>query len=106
MAKHIAGGITVNDETLALDVIDEIGQTGNHLQHDHTLKHFRNEFYFPKVVTRKNYSGWEAEGSKTMDVRLKEKVDDILATHKTEPIDAATAKCMDKILKDIEAKVK
>lgn len=104
MAKHIARGINVTEETLALDVIDEVGQAGNHLQHDHTLKHFRNEFYFPKVVTRKNYSVWEKDGAKTIDVRLKEKVDHVLASHKPEPIDPAAATQMQGILTGIETK--
>ncbi len=58
------------------------------------------------MVTRKNYSAWEQDGAKTIDVRLKEKVDDILGSHKAEPIDAAAAKRMTEILADIEAKMK
>lgn len=103
MAKHIAGGITVNRDTLAVDVIDAVGQTGDHLTQDHTLKFFRREFYFPGIMDRTNYSNWEKLGGKTMDVTLKEKVDEILATHKAEPIAPAAVKLMNQILKDVQA---
>ena len=102
MAKHIAGGVTVNRDTLAVDVIDAVGQTGDHLTHDHTLKFFRKEFYFPRIMDRTNYAGWQKLGSKTLDVKLKEKVDEIIATHKTEPITSAVVKQMGQILEDVQ----
>ena len=54
-------------------------------------------------MDRTNYSGWQKLGSKTMDVKLKEKVDDILGTHKPELIDASLCKRMDKIIASLEA---
>jgi len=102
MAKHIARGVTVNPDTLAVDVIADIGQTGNYLQHDHTLKHFRHELYFPKVLDRTNYSGWEKLGCKTMDVKLTENVDHIIATHRAEPVAPAARRQIDDILQKLK----
>lgn len=45
MAKHIARGVEVNHDTLAVDVIDSVGQEGNFLTETHTLDHFKKEFY-------------------------------------------------------------
>ena len=103
MAKHIARGITVNTDTLATDVIADVGQTGNFLVQDHTLQFFRKEFYFPKILDRTNYAGWEKQGAKTLDVRLKEQVDDTLATHIPEPIPASAQQSIQGILKDMDA---
>jgi trimethylamine--corrinoid protein Co-methyltransferase len=36
------GGVEVNEETLAVDVVREAGIGGNVLAHDHTLEHFRD----------------------------------------------------------------
>ncbi|MHC4395413.1 MAG: trimethylamine methyltransferase family protein [Planctomycetota bacterium] len=102
MAKHIAGGVAVNHDTLAVDVIDAVGQKGDYLTQDHTLKFFRKEFYFPRIMDRTNYAGWEKLGSKTLDVKLKEKVDEILATHKAESIAPAAVEQIKQILKDIQ----
>jgi trimethylamine--corrinoid protein Co-methyltransferase len=103
MAKHIAGGVPVSRETLAVDVIASVGQFGNYLTEQHTLDHFRKEFYFPKFLDRTNYAGWERLGRKTMDARLKEKVGDILATHKPVSIEPRARKRMAEILEKAEA---
>jgi trimethylamine--corrinoid protein Co-methyltransferase len=102
MAKHIAGGIPINKETLAVDVIHAVGQTGDHLTNDHTLKFLRKEFFFPSVIDRTNYAAWEKSGSKTMDVTLKEKVDEILGTHIPQPMESVARQSMSQILNDIE----
>jgi trimethylamine:corrinoid methyltransferase-like protein len=66
------------------------------------LKFFRKELYFPKIIDRTNYAGWEKLGSKTMDVKLQEKTDEILSTHKAEAIEPAAAKQIEQILKNIQ----
>lgn len=98
MAKHIARGVTVNKDTLAVDTIKSVQHKGEFITHSHTLDNFRQEAYFAKVVDRLNYANWQKQGSKTMDVRLKEKVDEILGTHQAEPIAPAACKEMDNIL--------
>lgn len=53
-------------------------------------------------MDRTNYTGWEKLGRKTMDIRLKEKVDEIIGTHKPGPIDDSVQKQLDKILKKVD----
>jgi len=43
MVKKIKQGYKVNDDTLGLDVINEVGPGGHFLDKDHTLVHFRGE---------------------------------------------------------------
>ncbi len=102
MAKHIAGGVAVSKDTLAVDVISSVGQFGDFLTHQHTLDHFRKEFYFPRLLDRTNYSGWKRLGGKTMDVRLKERVDDVLATHKTVPVQGRARQRIAEVLREAE----
>ena len=71
--------------------------------HQHTLDFFRKEFYFPKFLDRTNYAGWERLGAKTIDVRLKEKVDSILTTHKPVPVEPRVRQRMAEILRQAEA---
>ena len=98
MAKHIAGGVRVDPDTLSVDVIGAVGQTGDFLGMDHTLRHFRDEFHFPKLLDRTNYTGWEKAGAKTMDLRLAEKADDIIANHRSESIGGSERKAMQQVL--------
>jgi trimethylamine--corrinoid protein Co-methyltransferase len=77
----------VNDETLALDVIAELGADGDFLNTDHTLNHFRERWY-PTHFERMNYDSWLKKGGKDFVGRAAEAVDQILAGHKTEPLPA------------------
>jgi trimethylamine--corrinoid protein Co-methyltransferase len=77
--------VEVNDETLALDVIEELGPTGSFLEHDHTLRHYKEPFY-SQLADKNQYSLWLEQGGKTMEARAAEMVDTILGEHQPEPL--------------------
>jgi len=62
MLKRIVRGIGVNESTLALDIIKEVGPGGNFMDHDHTLKHMRSEVFFPEIANRDMREIWESAG--------------------------------------------
>ena len=86
MVKHIARGIRVDEESLALDVIHNVGPGGNFLAEEHTLKHFREEFWFPKLINRQNYENWMEDGSTSLADRVNKKVLNILQDYQPTPI--------------------
>jgi trimethylamine--corrinoid protein Co-methyltransferase len=94
--KHFMRGMEINDETLALDLIEEIGPDGNYLSTEHTLKHYKQDWY-PKLFDRRNYDDWKARGEKTLRQRAQEKALKILETHKPEPLPADIQKQLDEI---------
>jgi trimethylamine--corrinoid protein Co-methyltransferase len=94
--KHFMRGMEINDETLALDLIHEIGPDGNYLSTDHTLKNFQKDWY-PKLFDRRNYDDWKAKGQKTLRQRAKEKALKILDTHQPEPLPADIQRQLDEI---------
>jgi trimethylamine--corrinoid protein Co-methyltransferase len=95
MAMRVVEGIEVNDETLALDVIDEVGPGGHFLMSEHTIRHMRSEFYYPSaVVDRRGWDMWQQDGG--LDAaeagvreRAREIARDILASHRPQPLDLA-----------------
>jgi trimethylamine--corrinoid protein Co-methyltransferase len=70
-------GTEVNADTLAIDVIDEVGPDGHFLECDHTLQHFKNDWY-PDLMDRHNYEDWVNAGSKSIVETSGEKVEKIL----------------------------
>ena len=95
--RHFMRPLEINDDTLALDLIDEIGPDGNYLSSDHTLKHYRSDWY-PKLFDRSNYEDWRRAGAKTMRQRAREKALKILATHHPDPLPADIQSQIDAIV--------
>lgn len=95
--RAATAGVLVNDETLALDVIDELGPTGNYLNHEHTFRHFREPFY-GKLLEKGDFASWEAKGRPTMEGRAAQEIDRILESHKPEPLPADIQRDIHKIV--------
>jgi trimethylamine--corrinoid protein Co-methyltransferase len=72
MVNQYMRGIPVNDETLALDVIDRVGPGGHYLAEAHTMQHFRDVWY-SQLFDRTNYDQWLKQGAKPLKERLREK---------------------------------
>jgi trimethylamine--corrinoid protein Co-methyltransferase len=90
MATRVLRGIEVNDETLALDVIDDVGPGGHYLMAEHTIRHMRSEFYYPSaVVDRQGRDMWQQEGGLDARERARQIARDILANHRPAPLDPA-----------------
>ena len=88
MAMRVLQGVEVNDETLALDVIDEVGPGGHFLMADHTIRHMRSEFYYPSsVVDRQGWDMWQQDGGRDAVERARQIAQDILAHHRPDPLD-------------------
>jgi len=86
MIKYLLRGVQVSDDTLALDVIREIGHGGNFLTHDHTASFFRKELYFPFLFRRLTIDQWEARGGKSILEEAHQNVKDILSTAGPAPL--------------------
>ena len=97
MIKQIGKGIQVTDETLALDILKEVGPGGEFLSHDHTYDHWK-EWFRPTIIDRSNFEAWSEAGSKTYNDRLEPEVDRILESHAPEPLDENIVQEMKKII--------
>jgi trimethylamine--corrinoid protein Co-methyltransferase len=84
-------GVVVDEETLALDAIDEVGPTGSFLQHPHTMRHYKEPFY-SKLFDKGLHSLWEKNGCLTTEDKAAKAVDRILETHHSEPLSEDTQK--------------
>ena len=85
MIKFTVQGIPVNDETLAVDAIKEIGPGRDFLMHPTTFKGMRNQSR-PEVIDRKMRGVWEAAGATTAYERAMEKARWILDNHHPRPL--------------------
>ena len=102
MVRFVTGGITINDETLAVDAIKEIGSFKDFLMHPSTLKYVRTQSK-PELIDRKNRDKWEKAGSKNVAETANEKARWIIENHEVKtPISKEARKEIKEILKSAE----
>jgi trimethylamine--corrinoid protein Co-methyltransferase len=93
MTKVLMGGIEINDETLALDIIERLGPGGTYITESHTLKNFR-KLWVPQTFDR---SFAKPEGQKDCEELLKNRTIELLRTHKPKPLPEDVAKELQKV---------
>ena len=80
MCYKVLNGIAVDDEHVALDVIDSVGPGGSYMTAEHTLSHLRTEYFLGNGISdQKSREQWEAGGSKDTFERAREMVKAILS---------------------------
>jgi trimethylamine--corrinoid protein Co-methyltransferase len=77
--------VDTSEEAFALEVVEELGPTGDYLAHDHTFKHFRDPYY-SALADKRQYDDWVGQGATTMEQRAAEQVEAILASHEPDPL--------------------
>jgi trimethylamine--corrinoid protein Co-methyltransferase len=95
--RHFQRGIEVSDETLALDLIAELGPEGDYLSSEHTVRHFR-EGWLPALFDRNHFDGWAQSGAKSLGQRARERVEGVLQTHTPVPLPPDTKRRIEDIL--------
>ncbi|MGZ4709420.1 MAG: trimethylamine methyltransferase family protein [Acidimicrobiales bacterium] len=67
MFERIRQGIVVDADTLAFDVISELGPGGLFLAHDHTLARFRSDVFMSLLFRSQAFPTWTKLGSPTAE---------------------------------------
>jgi len=104
MIKHTVNGIPVNDETLALDVIGEIGPFGDFLSHRHTFDGMRNQST-PDLIDRRGRDMWESDGATDSYTRAAAKARTIIETHRPDPLPEEVLLKIRAIIEETEAEL-
>jgi trimethylamine--corrinoid protein Co-methyltransferase len=78
MCERVLRGIEVSDDTLAVDLIEEVGPGGNFIAESHTVMHMMDEFFNPSLADRLLYDEWKKSGSLTMKDRARQKLRELM----------------------------
>jgi trimethylamine--corrinoid protein Co-methyltransferase len=92
LALRLARGIEVSEETIALELIKEVGWDGHYLDQLHTAQHYRREHFLPRLLRRDSREVWESKGSKTALELARERVGELLARHQRRELDPVVEK--------------
>jgi len=77
MASRVAAGIQVSEDSIARDVIIEMGTMAQYLGCDHTLAHFR-ELVEPRIAYTGQREGWEQHGGMSLTEAARARAEAIL----------------------------
>jgi len=95
---RVMDGARVDHESLALDVINEVGSKGSYLKHHHTFKHLKREIFTPGLFDRYNEPIWTQKGGKDIREVARARVKKILTEHNPQPISADAKATLRKIV--------
>lgn len=87
--------IDVSDETLALDVIADIGPGGHFLGTEHTRERYRGAFHTPLVSDWRIYDSWRADGEKTAMQRANEIWKSTLSEYQSPALDPSIQEALE-----------
>jgi trimethylamine---corrinoid protein Co-methyltransferase len=85
----------VDDASLGLDAIAEVGPGGHFFGSDHTLERFETAFYQPMLSDWRNFETWHEDGARTATQRANRIWKQLLAEYVPPPLDPATAEQLD-----------
>lgn len=64
MMSRFLSGLEIDEQSLALEEIAEVGPGGNHFGTAYTMARFQDAFYRPTVSDRQNFETWTENGAK------------------------------------------
>jgi trimethylamine--corrinoid protein Co-methyltransferase len=94
--------IVVDDDTLGLDAIAEVGPGGHFFGAQHTLAHYETAFYAPMVSDWRNFETWREAGAVDAARKANTIWKQLLADFQPPPLDPT----IDDALKDFVARRK
>lgn len=87
--RQFMSGLQASEQTLALDITEDVGPGGHFLEQPHTLEHFRETLVPPYVLDRDGYDQWKAGGGKGYGARARDLARELVNEHRPDPMDDA-----------------
>jgi len=95
---RILKGIKVDQETLATELISQVGYDASYLKFPHTLRNYEKEHHLARVFDKRFRGPWETAGAESIDRVAKKRVQSILSKHEITPLDRDIQKKLDEIV--------
>jgi trimethylamine--corrinoid protein Co-methyltransferase len=103
--RHLREPLVIDDESLALDLVDELGPGGQFLAAAHTRRHYGEQWY-PQLFDRRTREAWGSGGAQELTRRAAERVDELLATGRAQETSPSGSAALDEIVRDAETQAR
>ena len=95
MISEVLQPLVVDEASLAVDAIADVGPGGHFFGTAHTLERYETAFYTPLVSDWRNFETWQADGAQDRDERANGLWKQLLAEAVPPPLDPAVAEALD-----------
>jgi trimethylamine--corrinoid protein Co-methyltransferase len=95
MVAEFLDPLVIDDATLALDAVREVGPGGHYFGAAHTQARYRDAFYAPILSDWRNFESWREAGSPTAEQKANRIWKEVLAAYEPPPLDPARAEELD-----------
>ncbi|MBW6464238.1 MAG: trimethylamine methyltransferase family protein [Firmicutes bacterium] len=102
--KRLIRGVRVDELTLALHTIREVGPMGEFVTAKHTYDNFKSELWFPKLCDRHSYQRWVADGSLTMGEKAMARARNLIENHNPETLESTISNKIEQIVVEASSK--
>lgn len=96
--KKMKEGIEINEKTLALEAMKEVGPKGQFVSHQHTLENFKS-LWSPSLMDRRNYQKWLESGEISLGERALKRARKLIKEYRGEPLPEKVKKRMEEIIR-------
>lgn len=102
MIFRVLRGIVIDEEKLAEKLIMKVGIGGSFLKEIFTAKHYRSEFFIPRLFDKRDRIAWTNLGSKRVEQVASEEARKILAEHSPMPLEREEKGEIEQLMKELE----
>ena len=97
LIRPVLQGLDIDQENLALDLIDKVGPGGQFIDSEHTLRHYRAAWY-PGILDRRSFQAWLEGGATSLKERARSKAMKLLDTHQVPPLQPDVARAIQEVM--------
>jgi trimethylamine--corrinoid protein Co-methyltransferase len=100
MLSRIGKGFSVDEDTLSLNVIKNVGPGGDYLSLKHTRDNFLADFYYSKLSSRASFEAWLSGNGKELRTVAFERAKELIDHHKPVPLSEKADREINKIMNE------
>ena len=101
--RQLLGGVDLTPETMALDVIHDVGPGGSYVETMHTLRNF-DKVWYPRIFDRRAHGAWVEAGKPTAINTANKVARDVILKHTASPMPDATLDTLESIIAEADVR--
>lgn len=102
--RHMLRGFEVNEETLAVDVVKELGPQGTFFGHPHTLRHLRDVVFPSSLLDRSNWAAAVGQEVRGIEGRARQRAEELMARETARPLSPEQERAIDEVVTEAWAR--